>query len=546
MNNHFALKILDRLASLFRLFKVDYATMRAILASKLTMDQRRVPTIFQDTKQKDGNHAFYKSLLLYAFYGLILIPFLIIGDNYLYQMSIVFGITMFILMTSMVADFSSVLLDVRDKAILHTKPIEQKTISAAKMMHVIIYMTHLTVAFILIPFIVAIAVKGIVFSLLFMLEIVFITLFIIVLTALIYIAILRFFDGERLKDIINYVQIFLSVAILVGYQIVVRSFEFVDLEISFGWHWWHLFIPPMWFAAPFELLLQGNQASYIILFSVIAVLVPTLSFILYLKLIPSFEQNLQKMMQSSGPMKVRKHRLQQWIGKIICRSAEERAIFHFSSKLISNEREFKLKVYPSLGFSIVMPFIILFNIIQTDLNAPYAFLTIYFASLMTPNVVHMLKFSDKYRGSWIYKALPLADPSLLYKATLKAFITKLYLPIILVLSVIFLILFGDFSILPDIIAMILVGLMYVVISYRMINNEVYPFSQSFSFSQNTNTAITFLTMFIIGAFAGIHFLISKIPFGIYGYLLVLLIVNWLTWRTVFKNRSQGKERIDEN
>ncbi|CQR47345.1 hypothetical protein BN1058_01654 [Paraliobacillus sp. PM-2] len=533
MMNAISLKILDKFSRLFHLLGINYITMRQILAIKLTMDQRRVPTIFQDVKQKENSNAFLKSLLLYALYGLVLIPFLIMGDNYLFQMSIVFGMVMFILMTSMIADFSTVLLDVRDKAILNTKPVDQKTISAAKMIHVVIYMTQLTGAFILIPLAVSLFVKGITFSLLLLVEIIFVALFIIVLTALIYMLILRYFDGERLKDLINYVQIFLSVSIIVGYQFIAHSFQFVDYVVSFDWQWWHVLIPPIWFAAPFEWLLLGNQEWYIMLFTALAALIPIGSIFVYIKFIPSFERNLQKMMQTSGSTKIRKHRWEQTMAKLICRTNHEKTLFQFAYKMISQEREFKLKVYPSLGFSIIMPFILLFNVIQTDSNAPYAYLAIYFCNLMIPNVIHMLKFSSKYKGSWIYGVLPIANRKSIYRATLKAFIVKLYLPIILLICTIFLTIFSDISLLPDMIAIILVGIWYIVICYRLINNQHYPFSQPFSFAQNTNTAMMIVTMFVIGGFAFVHFLVSLTSFGVYFYIIVLFISNWISWKKVF-------------
>ena len=49
-------------------------------------------------------------------------------------------------MTSMISDFSSVLLDIRDSNILYPKPIDRKTVSAAKLIHIIIYLSLLTVA----------------------------------------------------------------------------------------------------------------------------------------------------------------------------------------------------------------------------------------------------------------------------------------------------------------------------------------------------------------------------------------------------------------
>ena len=74
-------------------------------------------------------------------------------------------------------------------------------------------------------------------------------LFIVAITAILYIAILRFFDGEKLKDMINYVQIALSLMLMIGYQVLIRSFEFVNLDMVVSFHWWNLFLIPMWFVA---------------------------------------------------------------------------------------------------------------------------------------------------------------------------------------------------------------------------------------------------------------------------------------------------------
>ncbi len=171
MNDFRSLKFLDLFQSVFRSMNIDYTAMRKILQLKLTMDQRRVPTIFanntNNTSNKKESNQFLKSLGIYALYGLIIIPFLFFGENYMYQTSIMFGITMFILMTSMISDFSSVLLDVRDKTILHTKPLNTRTVNAAKIIHITIYMTMLTGAFIAVPSIVMLGFKGIAYFLLY-------------------------------------------------------------------------------------------------------------------------------------------------------------------------------------------------------------------------------------------------------------------------------------------------------------------------------------------------------------------------------------------
>ena len=58
-----------------------------------------------------------------------------------------------------------------------------------------------------------------------------INIFVVVLKAILYIAILRFFDGEKLKDLINYVQIGLTLGLMIGYQVLIRSFELVDFNM---------------------------------------------------------------------------------------------------------------------------------------------------------------------------------------------------------------------------------------------------------------------------------------------------------------------------
>ena len=168
MQDYRTLKLLDRFEKVFSSFGVDYKIMRRILQVKLTMDGRRVPTIFsQNAKKKDkeNSNQYIKSLWIYVLFGLFMIPFVLMGENYLFQMSLFFGIFTFFVMTSMISDFSSVLLDIRDRNILFPKPVDRKTISTAKMVHVVIYLSFLTIALVSIPLIVGLIKNGFLFFL---------------------------------------------------------------------------------------------------------------------------------------------------------------------------------------------------------------------------------------------------------------------------------------------------------------------------------------------------------------------------------------------
>ncbi|MBP2080083.1 hypothetical protein [Oceanobacillus polygoni] len=533
------LKVLDTFQWVFRKLNIDYTVMRKILELKLTMDQRRVPTILsQNAKKKEGNQ-FLKSLWIYALYGLMLVPFVFLGDNYLFQMSIITGIAMFILSTSMISDFSSVLLDVRDKVILNTKPVNSRTINAAKFFHVAIYLTLLTGAFIAIPAIVFLFTQGFIYFLLFLIEIILIDLLILAFTALIYMVVLRFFDGEKLKDIINYVQILLAVAVVVGYQIIIRLFDFVDFEYVYDFSWWHVLLPPVWFGAPFELVLNQNYSSEIIVLSLFAVLGPIISIFLYYVLMPSFERNLQKLMEESSTKGKKKWTLNDLIEKLICFSREERIFYRFSSIMISQERDFKLKVYPSVGMALVFPLIFLFNNLsfQTldELGQGRSFLTIYFSNIIIGTVVYMLQFSAKYKGAWIFQTTPIQKHAIVYSATLKAVFVKLYLPVIFALSVLYIWIFS-FRILPDLAIVVVSALLQMLISYKIFNNGKYPFTEPIETAQQGGgaTGKFFLLMLFVGGFTILHLLISFIPFAIYGYLVVLIVLTILWWKMVFK------------
>ncbi len=540
-----SLKFLALFKNVFVRLGIDFEAMQKILRIKLTMDERRVPTIFNDARKKKDGNQFLKSLWIYGLYGLMLIPFILLGDNYIFQMSIVFGIIMFILMTSMIADFSSVLLDVRDKNILQTKPISGKTISAAKIVHVMIYMAFITGAFVAIPLIVSLFRHGIVFMFIFLAELFLTMLFVVVLTSLLYLFVLRFFDGERLKDIINYVQILLSVGVIIGYQLLIRSFGFVDLDITYTFSWWHLFIPPIWYSAPFELLLAQNFTTYMIIFVVLAVCIPLIAIYCYARLMPSFERNLEKLMSDTRKRKKKRNRLDEVWARITCWSNEERVFFRFSALMMKQERELKLKVYPVLGMSIIFPFIFIFNELSmsslADISMGKSFLYIYFCNLMIPNIVHMLRFSGSYKGSWIFKAAPISRVSSAYSGALKALLVKLYMPVLFVLSCVFTWIF-TVRILPDLVVVLLGGIVQTLVTYKLVNDEEFPFSKSFEFSQDGGSAKAILLSLVTGVFVIGHLIASAFDYGIYVYMALLLIVIVIGWRKVFPQKSFSKSK----
>ena len=534
------LKLLDRFAFIFKMLGADYILMRKILEIKLIMDGRRIPTVLNNNKEADGskekNH-FLSSLWVYTLMGAITIPFIIMGDHYIFQMSLVFGIYLFMIMSTLISDFSSVLLDLRDKNVLLSKPINAKTVSMAKAVHVFIYMSYISVAFAGIPIVVSLVRHGVLFALIFVCEIILADLFIVAVTALIYLLVLKVFDGEKLKDIINYVQIALAIVIAVGYQLIGRLFQFTELSAVFIPKWWQCFVVPVWFGAPFEILLNASENGYYQLFSLLALLMPLISILLFLRLMPVFERNLQKLASYSGTRRKGSLRLSEITARLICFSREERTFYRFAMDMMRNEREFKLQVYPSLGLSIVFPFLFIMNEIASGTSKlPFSTnycLHLYFGAIFLPSVIQMMKCSANYRGAWIYKTAPVKDVGAIFKGTMKALLVRLFLPVFLVESIIFIMLLGS-GIIPNLIGIFLNILLFAVLCFRIFERTL-PFSESFG-SARKGAWAAIPTFFILAALAGAHYFFISAWFGAYGiYWVIVLsaVSNVILWRRAF-------------
>lgn len=543
MKDYRVLRFLDIFKNIFEGFGIDYEAMRRILQTKLLLDSRRAVTVLQNSQKNKGEdkdkNNFIKSLGIYLLFGFFMIPLVLFGESYLFQMSIVFGMFMFFMMTSLISDFSSVLLDIRDKGILLSKPINNRTLNMAKLLHIFFYVFMITMAMMGPSLIVSLIKRGFLFFIIFLGEIILIDLFLIVITGLIYLLVLRFFDGEKLKDIINYVQIGLTITLSIGYQLIGRVFSLIDLQnIQFVDKWWSYILSPIWFASPFEFILKNNRDTHIIIYTVMAVVIPIVSIIVYIKLMPTFERNLQKL-SSAGGIKKNKNRFTNFISKLVCRTKEERNFYRFSTNMIKNERTFKLKVYPSLGMGFIFPLLMLFSLNTgnklSEIRDSRMYFNIYFIYFTVVAMVQFLSYSGNYKGAWIYKTAPINHEESINKGSVKAVFINLFTPLFVLVSIIFLFIFKT-KIIPHIIIIYLNMLLATSIIFK-INNKGLPFSKAFEVTEKSGFGELILSFLTMGALFGAHFIFEKINYGVYIYLIIALIGNIIGWKYAFKIKT---------
>lgn len=548
MKKFISLRILDKFKLIFEGIGIDYVKMRKVLELKLTLDSRRVPTIMENNKDyKDDENVFIKSLISYALIGLVVMFFMFLNIPLFVKMSISFGMIIFMIMTTMVADFSSILLDVKDKNILLSKPIDPLTINAARAIHIFIYLFIITMV-VSGPAIVAGGFKhGIVFSIIFFVDLILIDGFIIFLTSLLYSIILKFFDGEKLKDIINNFQIVLSIAMVLSYQVIGRVFNLMDFNIALNPKWWIYLIPPAWFAAPFEVFLGNSDNDYYIYLSIVCVLASILSLIIYIKVvIPYFEKNLSKLNSNQGKnsrLVELKEKMHINFFKTFSRNSTENTFCRFSYKLLSKDRKIKLKIYPSLVFAAIFPFLTMLGLLRrgnsfseiikeiSTMNLYYsAYLTILFLAMAIAMLIH----SENYKGAWIYRTLPIENPSLIYSGAFKSYFLKYCIPIYSLVAVIFMVVYG-FDIILHLAIMFLNMILITLLVFKSTVKDI-PFSRDFESIRESNIVALVSALGFGGILAGIHIFYKFKTRGLIILSVIILLAIIIVWRMTFKKK----------
>lgn len=539
------LKFLDKFKGVYEKFGIDYEKMKLILRLKLTMDERRVPTIMQNNNRKNQDkNKFFMSLFFYGFMGLFIgiLTFLPVNKMYVYTMT--FAMFMFIILTVFISDFSSVLLDVRDKNLIATRGVSNRTINAAKITHICYYVFLISLSLGWLAIIGSFK-SGILIGIVFLVEIFIIDIFMIVITALLYFLILKFFNGEKVKDIINFVQIMLTIVMSIGYQFIGRVFQFIDVNIIYKEKIWNLLFPPMWFSAPIYLIESGNLSIITISLIISACLIPIVAIVIYIKQSSNFELYLSKLNNSDSKEKEKRRSIFFKLGSLFCRGNTEKAYYTLTNSIMKKEREFKLKVYPSLGFTIVFPLLFIFIFTQDNKFSSFSewqnniassktYLNIYFFALIIPTIMIMLQYSQSYKAAWIFKSTPLNNEGDIYKGCYKAFLFTMLLPLYLVECILFIIFFKINVIIHLIIALLFIVAL-IPIFYRL-NKFSIPFTGEFNVSDRSSNLINMLISFlVVGVGTLIHGFFSGKIILLIIYGIILICLNFILWsKVIFK------------
>lgn len=545
---------------LYERMGVDTNDLAIILRTKLLMDDRRPNSLHVTRPQKAGKQisaATLGTILLSAAMGVFFLVSFAVGSNLLTQASVYFLLYITMLTLTLITDFTSVLIDVRDNQIILPKPVSSKTFTLSRLLHIFIHINKIILPMSLAGQIYIGYRYGLWAALTFLFSLFLLGIFCILIINMIYLLILKFTSPQKFKTIISYVQIGMTVVIYGLSQILPRMINFsetVALDISQkSWRW---LLPPYWFSRGWKFLSRFETGWEDLLGIGLLLTIPVVSIWVVVRfLAPTFTRKLASLGasaedSSSRPAQVRMYKPSFWktlslkISTLLTKGPEEKVGFLIVWNLTGRLRDFKLKVYPGIGYITVIFGLMIYNFYNRHNSAP-AFsgfvnagivLGIAYASgLMLLTAVSQLQYSDSFKASWIYLVAPVRNPGHIFSGAVKAAITKFYIPVILIITAIVVYLFG-WRVIPNLVLgfsnVILCCLIISLVTFRNL-----PFSTQQSSANQTGMMIrTFACMGLAGLIGFLHYFIFSILPVVFLGIVLSMIACWLVLGSI-KKRS---------
>lgn len=547
--NRFFLKIVFLPSGLYRKMGVNENQLRSILGTKLMMDDRRLNPVQQARRKstdKPVKWATLGTMLVSTFLGLIYLLAFAIGKDPITHLTVYFTFFFLMLSASLISDFTSVLIDIRDNFIILPKPVNDSTLILGRLLHIFIHICKLVLPMSLPGFIAMVWIYGWIAALAFLILIFFVTVFAIFFINAVYIIILRITTPQRFQTIISYIQIIFAIFLYASYQIFPRMIDadqILDFDVSNIN--WISFYPLYWFACGWRILTFSGINSTEIIPGLLGFILPVISLYLVVKyLAPSFNNKLALIHSSvSKPQDGASQKISKgpgssyssFLGKIFTRTKAEKMGFLFTWKMTSRSRDFKLKVYPSIGYLIVYIVVMFVNrknlsvqdIADQDMKGRFIIISaLYFTSLLLTMALNQIIYSEKFKASWIYYVSPVKTPGEIILGSAKAAILKFYIPIVLFITVTGIIIVGP-SILPNIILGLLNELLIATILVY-VRHKIFPFSVQQNADLKTSTFIRSIMVLFISAIIALgHFLIYDYLPAVILCTVLSLIATWL-------------------
>ncbi len=525
------LKILLKLVKLFAGKHIDLDKLRIITETKIMMDRRRSPAAWKRNQKKEMKNPLLFTLIMYSILGMFIGSLVFYLHSLLICMILLHAYLLFMMAMTLITDFSSVLLDTADNQIILPKPVNSRTLFLSRVIHILVYLLQFMIAIAAAPIIFTFIKYGLVTGATTLVTMLLTVTFAVFITYLLYALILRFGNEQKIKDIIGYFQIFMTVFFAVGYQIIPRFIDFDNSNFTFNLHWYSYLLAPVWMGVTTEAVHQSIYDNVHLLMIACTITIPVVTTWLMVKfLAPSFSRKLAALNNNTeiatttkGERKGRKD-FSTKLTAIFCTSKTESAGFEKVWKITARDKSFKVQFYPSLAYLLVFAFVFVFksgkNIsdIWLQLHTTKSFLWFVYLPLMSiSSCLNIIPFNENFAAAWIYQTVPLAKPGEIISGTVKALLVKFFIPVYLALFAFAFYVWGP-MIIDDFVFGFFNNILIFVIMANLVDHYL-PFSQQANIKQQTGKFVRVLIQLaLVAVLIGLHYL----ALNIYWLPLVLI------------------------
>ena len=544
----FVLKLVDKCVKPFLSKDLNYNHIRETLRLKLIMDSRRVSPALQNNGKKIGKEP-KKSMILtcLVYMGLgIFIASMQVMPNMFGANTISFAMLIFMLFSVYISEYSAVLLDTTEKSFYGALPIGKNEISTAKNIHIAYYIGTIAAAMMLPSMVVGFISKGILYGLAFTLVSIVIVVVCLHLAGVIYYLLLKVFSGEKLKDILSGFQIFMTIAIILSYQIVPRVVSIAGFskgQITFSPV--YFLLPSAWFSAILESLFGAGGEWYIYVLAGITVPAFFLLEVLYKKkVMPEFEGELDKLTETAKENKSLSP-FSKLMCKLLSKDEQENAFMKLVLIQVSRNRDMKLKLYPQLANVFILPIIMVLpqitgekgftGFIENLRAGRWGLALLYFTGLTSASIYMIIGQTENPESIMFYQILPIENLSKCIRAGIKVVLFRYLTPIFVALSALLLGVYG-FGVIPDLVIAYL-SFIFVTGFIIRISAWVLPFSyESDAASAGNNLLMFFMSLFVFAVLGWIHiFWLKTLELQLIG-IAVMILANLVLWK-FFMNKK---------
>lgn len=550
---NFYLKILTLLRPIFTRLGVNFEQLRAIVEVKLKMDNRRTRYNQAAKKQNESNSSFFWTLFIYAILSSFFAIFVFMSDSIVAIYSISFAYTMFMLAMTLITDFSAVILDSNDNAVLLPRPIDDRTLLIARITHILMYLLSMQLALSFATLIATGIKYGIVTAFIFLIISLLSLILIVFLTNILYLVLMKFTSEEKLRNVINSFQIILTFIFMGGYRLVGQmvSVESIMNNLTIQTRWWHYLLPPIWMGNTMDAVINHHFDTSKIIFIFLTLTVPFVVVYLVNNVfsgvfndkiagidIATKEENLLNTINREGFVEK--------LSKIFTGTPTERGAFEFVWKITARDRKFKLRVYPLLGYMLIYPLFFFSStkgglaerIVSMRHSESLSLMVIYFCFTIFFSIKNQITQSEDFKASWIFNLAPITHPGEVLSGAFRSVLVKFMLPTFLFLGVIIYLIWG-IHLWDD---LVFWGL--TIINLNLLNaiggTNKLPFSTEVTNKGGGTFLRNILFFMVSGVVAWVHYFLMQVPYVIMGFVILQVGLSWFLLK---EYRKLGWEKI---